>query len=76
MQTHPTWPEKIAKRVGNTPDEIRGGTDWFEFKIEFDDPFLNDMVMQAEWAIDAGLMKQPKRGPAEAISWPDLRGDP
>jgi sulfonate transport system substrate-binding protein len=59
MQTHPTWPEKIAKRVGNTPDEIRGGTDWFEFKIEFDDPFLNDMVMQAEWAIDAGLMKRP-----------------
>jgi sulfonate transport system substrate-binding protein len=59
MKTHPNWPEKIAKRVGNTPAEIRAGTDSFVFKIEFDDGFLNDMVTEAHWAINAGLTKPP-----------------
>ncbi len=59
LRTHPDWPEKIAKRVGNTPEEIREGTDSFEFKIEFDEAFLNDLVTEAEWAIGAGLMQRP-----------------
>ena len=59
LRTHPDWPEKIAKRVGNTPEEIREGTDLFEFKIEFDEAFLNDLVTEAEWAIGAGLMQRP-----------------
>lgn len=59
MKAHPDWPEKIAKRVGNTPDEVRGGIETFEFKIEFDDRFVSDMVTEAEWAIGAGLMKRP-----------------
>jgi ABC-type nitrate/sulfonate/bicarbonate transport system substrate-binding protein len=59
LKSNPSWPGKIAKRVGNTPEEIREGVDSFEFKIEFDDAFLNDMVTEAEWAIDAGLMQRP-----------------
>jgi len=59
MKENRGWPEKIAKRMGNTPDEIREGTDSFEFKIEFDDAFLNDMVTEAEWAIGAGLIQRP-----------------
>jgi sulfonate transport system substrate-binding protein len=59
MEKNPGWPEKIAKRVGNTPDEIREGTDSFEFRIGFDNAFLNEMVTEAEWAIGAGLMQRP-----------------
>jgi sulfonate transport system substrate-binding protein len=47
--------------VGDTPDEIRAGTESFEFKIEFDDAFVNDMVTEAEWAINSGLITRPNQ---------------
>ena len=59
MKMHPNWPELISKRVGNTPEEIRSGTDPFDFKIKFDDQLVDDMVTEAEWAIQSGLMKRP-----------------
>jgi ABC-type nitrate/sulfonate/bicarbonate transport system substrate-binding protein len=59
MKANANWPETIAKRVHNTPAEVQDGVASFEFKIVFDDQFLDDMVTEAQWAIDAGLMKQP-----------------
>jgi ABC-type nitrate/sulfonate/bicarbonate transport system substrate-binding protein len=61
LHSNPAWPEKIAKRVGNTPEEIREGIESFEFRIEFDDAFLADLVGEAEWAIAMGLMARPKQ---------------
>jgi ABC-type nitrate/sulfonate/bicarbonate transport system substrate-binding protein len=59
MKGHSNWPELIAKRTGDTPDEVRDGTSSFEFKIEFNDRLLDDLVTEANWAIDSGLMKAP-----------------
>jgi hypothetical protein len=59
MKDDPTWPEKISSRVHNTPAEIQDGVASFEFRIAFDDQFVEDMATEAQWAIDAGLMKQP-----------------
>lgn len=59
MKGNPNWPEKIASRVHNTPAEIQQGVGSFEFRITFDDQFVDDMVTEAQWAIDAGLMKPP-----------------
>ena len=59
MKNNPTWPEKISSRVHNTTAEIQEGIASFEFRIAFDDQFVDDMVTEAQWAIDAGLMKQP-----------------
>lgn len=59
IQSDKNWPELIAKRVRAPAGEIREATEAFEFKVGFDQRFLDDLVSQAEWAIAAGLAKRP-----------------
>jgi sulfonate transport system substrate-binding protein len=59
MAADKQWPELIAKRVRAPASEILEATEAFEFKVGFDDRFLDDLVSQAEWAIAAGLAKRP-----------------
>jgi sulfonate transport system substrate-binding protein len=54
------WPSLIAARVRASAAEIAQATVDFEFKIEFDKRFIDDLVAQAEWAISAGLSKRPE----------------
>ena len=54
------WPRLIAARVRASAEEIAQATADFEFKIEFDKRFIDDLVAQAEWAISAGLSKRPE----------------
>jgi hypothetical protein len=42
-----------------TTEEITGDQG-FEFKIGFDQRFIDDLVAQAEWAIAAGLSPKPE----------------
>jgi ABC-type nitrate/sulfonate/bicarbonate transport system substrate-binding protein len=60
IRTDKSWPDLIAKRVMASAEEIRQATDAFEFKITFDNRFIDDLVSQAEWAIGAGLAKRPQ----------------
>jgi ABC-type nitrate/sulfonate/bicarbonate transport system substrate-binding protein len=60
MASDPNWPALIAARVRTTPEEITSATKDFEFKIGFDERFIDDLVAQAEWAIAAGLSKKPE----------------
>lgn len=53
------WPELIAARVRAPAAEILEATEAFEFKLGFDNRFLDDLVSQAEWAIGTGLAKRP-----------------
>lgn len=55
----PKWPELIAARVRAPAAEIHEATEAFEFKLGFDERFIDDLVAQAEWAIGAGLAKRP-----------------
>jgi sulfonate transport system substrate-binding protein len=60
MAFDPNWAALIAARVRTTPEEITAATKDFEFKIGFDERFIDDLVAQAEWAISAGLSKKPE----------------
>ena len=51
---------EIAARVRASAEEIAKATADFEFKIEFNKRFIDDLVAQAEWAIAAGLSKRPE----------------
>ena len=54
------WPGLIAPRIRASAEEIAQATADFEFKIEFNIRFIDDLVAQAEWAIAAGLSKRPE----------------
>ena len=54
------WPGLIAARVRAPAEEIAQATADFEFKVEFNKRFIDDLVAQAEWAISAGLSKRPE----------------
>jgi sulfonate transport system substrate-binding protein len=60
MASDPNWTSLIAARVRTAPEEITSATKDFEFKIGFDERFIDDLVAQAEWAIAAGLSKKPE----------------
>ncbi|CAM3815195.1 ABC transporter substrate-binding protein [Bordetella tumulicola] len=59
MAQDPTWPALIASRIRSTPEEVKEATAVFEFKLGFDKSFLDDLVTQAKWAIDAKLAPAP-----------------
>lgn len=54
------WPQIIADRIKTPAGDITEATSTFTFKLTFDDRFVDDLVSQAQWAIDAGLAKPPK----------------
>jgi sulfonate transport system substrate-binding protein len=60
IASDPNWASLIASRVRATPEEITAATKDFEFKIGFDERFIDDLVAQAEWAISAGLSPKPE----------------
>ena len=55
----PSWASLISARVRASPEEIIAATRDFEFKIGFDERFIDDLVAQAEWAITSGLSPRP-----------------
>ncbi len=57
----PDWAELIAARIRSTPAEVKAATSVFEFKLGFDDSFVDDLVKQAQWAIDAKLVPAPRQ---------------
>ncbi|MCB4771230.1 NrtA/SsuA/CpmA family ABC transporter substrate-binding protein [Ancylobacter sp. Lp-2] len=60
INSDPNWATLISERVRAPAEEIKDATSVFEFKIGFDERFLDDLVAQAEWAIAAGLSKRPE----------------
>lgn len=59
IHTDANWASVIAPRIRSTAEEIKRDTSTFEFKVEFNNSFLNDLVSQAQWAIDAKLAPRP-----------------
>lgn len=59
IRSDSNWPSLISSRVRAPVEEIKAGTDVFEFKIGFDNRFIDDLVAQAEWAIATGLARRP-----------------
>ena len=49
--------DAAAPEIG---EEIRQFTSTFEFKVEFNKSFVEDLVSQAQWAIDNKLAPRPK----------------
>lgn len=54
------WPQTIAERIKTPARDIADAASTFTFKLTFDERFVDDLVSQAQWAIDAGLAKPPK----------------
>lgn len=61
MSKDRAWPKSIASRVRSDPDTITKSTSVFEFKVKLDQKVLDSFVHQAEWAIESGLAKDPKK---------------
>lgn len=59
INSDPKWAALIAERVRASAEEITDATSVFEFKVGFNERFLDDLVAQAEWAIGAGLAERP-----------------
>lgn len=60
INTDHDWPQLIADRIKTPAADIAASTSTFTFKNVFDQRFLEDLIAQAEWAISAGLAKQPE----------------
>lgn len=60
MEADKNWPKLIADRIKTPAGEIADATSTFTFKLSLDQRFVDDLVSQAQWAIDAGLAKPPK----------------
>jgi hypothetical protein len=60
MAADKNWPQLIADRIKTPAGEIADATSTFTFKLSLDQRFVDDLVSQAQWAIDAGLAKPPK----------------
>jgi ABC-type nitrate/sulfonate/bicarbonate transport system substrate-binding protein len=67
MMDNPDWPDVIAPRVRAEPDFIKEMTSVFDFSVKFDDRFLEDVVVQMEWAINSGLGEKPDRPLEEVV---------
>ena len=61
MLANPEWAAVIASRVRAEPDFIDEMTSVFDFHVRFDERFVEDVVKQMEWAVQAGLGAQPDR---------------
>lgn len=61
MKDNPDWAAVIAPRVRAEPDFITEMTSVFDFSVQFDERFVEDVVVQMEWAIASGLGEKPDR---------------
>lgn len=75
MAEHLDWASVIAPRVRAEPEFIKDMTSIFEFKVTFDEAFVQDIVVQMEWAIAAGHAQRPER-PLEEIARDLIREQP
>jgi len=75
MAEHLDWASVIAPRVRAEPEFIKDMTSVFEFKVTFDEAFVQDIVVQMEWAIAAGHAQRPER-PLEEIARDLIREQP
>lgn len=60
IHADPAWPDQVAGRIRSTPQEIRDFTSTYEFKVEFTKSFIDDLVSQAQWAVNNKLAPAPK----------------
>lgn len=61
IATDKSWAEIVAKRTRTTPEAVITETSDFEFKLTFDEGFVEDLIAAAEWAIDEKLTKRPDK---------------
>lgn len=60
IKTDPNWASLIAERLKTPAAQITSDTSTFDFGVRFDQDFLNDLVLHAQWAIDTGVAPKPK----------------
>lgn len=59
MSKNANWPEQITERTKTPVEEINKSISAYEFQVRFDQRFLDDLVAEAEWAINSDLVPSP-----------------
>lgn len=59
MNKNANWPEQITERTKTPVEEINKSISAYEFQVRFDQRFLDDLVAEAEWAINNKLVPSP-----------------
>ena len=59
IHKNPDWPELITERTRTPVEEIEKSVSVYEFEVRLDQRFIDDMVAEAEWAIESGLVPSP-----------------
>lgn len=59
MKQNTSWPELIEERTKTPADEIRASTSVYDFSVKLDQRLLDDLVAEAEWAIQSGQVPAP-----------------
>lgn len=59
IQKNPDWPQLITERTKTPAEEIEKSVSVYEFEVRLDQRFLDDLVAEAEWAIDSGQVPAP-----------------
>jgi len=59
MTKNANWPEQITERTKTPVEEINKSVSAYEFQVRFDQRFLDDLVAEAEWAINNKLVPSP-----------------
>jgi NitT/TauT family transport system substrate-binding protein len=60
IRDDPKWVDLIAQRVRTPADFILGATKDFDLTVRFDESLLDDLVLEAQWAIEEKLAPEPK----------------
>jgi NitT/TauT family transport system substrate-binding protein len=60
IKDDPKWADLIAARVRVPSEEILKATSHIDLIVRFDESFINDLVTEAQWAIEAKLAPEPK----------------
>jgi NitT/TauT family transport system substrate-binding protein len=60
IKDDPKWADLIAARVRVSATDILEATRNIELTVRFDESFVDDLVTEAQWAIEAKLVPEPK----------------
>ena len=61
IKNDPGWLDIIAERTKTTPERVRKETLDYEFKLTFDEKFVEDLIGAAEWAFEEKFAKRPEK---------------
>ncbi|MDR1912328.1 MAG: ABC transporter substrate-binding protein [Helicobacteraceae bacterium] len=60
IKEDPKWADLISARIRMPAEEIQSSAKHLDFSVNFNESLIDDLVVEAQWAIESGLSPEPK----------------